>query len=312
MSGGEPLPGRRVEKMRSRQVRPQRDALAGVDGGAIAQHGAHVRGALAEQAAREHHAVGAGEQQLEHVLGGVRAARRREAHVEAALQELRPGSVATWELEHDDGGSGLGTTWSKAGKTGLRYVRIQLWGPGGGGGGCAATGAGEQSAAGGGGGGGYCERWVAASAITTDLTVWVYAGGFGGSGNSAGDDGDGSCTVSGTGIAMSAGPGSGGTGGGVAPNARNAGGAGGTAWGGDIEAPGGGGGMGAVIGSQRVPNGFGGTCGVFGGPQAANDAGGIAGAGWGTGGSGASSAPNTSSRTGGAGAKGACVITEYY
>jgi hypothetical protein len=73
-----------------------------------------------------------------------------------------------------------------------------------------------------------------------------------------------------------------------------------------------GGGMGAVIGSQRMPNGFGGTCGVFGGPQAANDAGGIAGAGWGTGGSGASSAPNISSRSGGAGAKGACVITEYY
>lgn len=63
------------------------------------------------------------------------------------------------------------TTWTKP--SGLKFIRVQVWG--GGGSGAHMTGGGNET--GGGGGGGYSERLLDASQVTTTISVTVGGGG---------------------------------------------------------------------------------------------------------------------------------------
>lgn len=190
---------------------------------------------------------------------------------------------------------------------GMLYCQIQAVGGGGaGGGGAAATG--QYSTGGGGGSGENAVGVFSAATIGASQSVTIGAAGAGASGTTGGNGGNTS-----VGALISANGGSGGPVGAAGASSSTAGGAGGT---------------GGTGGSYRVNGSYGGSTiaivasGINIGGNGANsplgagalytfNANGAAGTGNGSGGGGAGDGGGGVARTGGAGTKGAVIVTEY-
>lgn len=203
----------------------------------------------------------------------------------------------------------------------VRALQVLAQGGGGGGAGAETPTVDVLAGAGGGGGGASVDRLIEASELVATYSYAVGAAGAGGAAT-VGDptgarDGESGGDTSFTGGAVSvlAGGGFG------APekdaragHSEYAGGAGGLASGGDLNLPGGagGGGLTAMVDYFMLGTGFGGSSqlgngGVF------NNGNGRAGSGYGSGGAGAGMIPRfVLNRSGGAGAAGCLMITEYY
>lgn len=199
--------------------------------------------------------------------------------------------------------------------SGMKYCTIECVGGGGGGGGTNTTGSTGSSVGGGGGGGGYARKTVSSSIIGASQTVTV---GSGGNAGSTGGGNGGSGNSSSVGSICIAGGGSGGAGGGnnsITASNYISGGAGGAGSVGDILAGGGIGGtaMGAIS-TGVAASGVGGNS-IFGGGGEAqfgtSSASGNPGTNYGGGGGGGTTGPNNSGVTGGAGASGIVIITEF-
>lgn len=179
-------------------------------------------------------------------------------------------------------------TWTK--DAGLKYIIVEVQGPGAGGGGEGGNG---------GGAGGYAKKLILASALGATETVTV------GTGGSAGASGSGPSTFTVT------------SGTDVVGNAGNTNGTGGTATGGDINIQGGKGSGGG--GSDATQTGHGGSSilgmgGVDILDSTSNSSGGsngFVGTGYGSGGS-AARPGSDGTFSGGAGNNGIVIVTEYY
>jgi Glycine-rich domain len=207
------------------------------------------------------------------------------------------------------GGSGLltgvhyytaGTTWNKP--AGITHAYVLCLAGGGAGGSSIAN-----SSAGGGGAGSYGWSYIAAASLNSTETVTIGLGGTAGAaGNHPG--GNGGTTSFGSHITAL-----GGTGGpaGATANNENLGGAGGTCSGADINIPGNQG----DLGFNNAWSGAGGSSpyGSWGAPvnnpSGTTNSNGNAGTGYGAGGSGGVSTATT--KQGGAGAPGLCIVYEY-
>lgn len=199
---------------------------------------------------------------------------------------------------------------------GMIYCVVEIVGPGGGGGGAAGVSSTSSGMGGGGGAGGYCRKVYTAAQIGATAAVVIGTGGAGGtSGANNGSSGSGSSTFTptGTGSVLTAGAGTFGSGGLAVSTSTNAtGGAGGAATNGDINIVGGNGNRGAVI------NGVAGwACGgdagasFFSMPNFVNGSVLVGTAGVGVGGGGQGGYGQNANTTGGAGANGVCIITEF-
>jgi hypothetical protein len=200
--------------------------------------------------------------------------------------------------------AGSPATWTKP--TGLKYITVEVQAAGGGGGGADVA----HGAAGGGGAGGYSRKMIPAASLGATETVTTGIGGAGGSSGATGTTGG----TSSFGSHLSAVGGTGGTG--NINNGHNfkAGGAGGTATGGDFNVTGGQGyNNGITSGTADEAGGHGGTSYFGGGVNGGFNGNGIAGLAYGSGGGGASDDDGAGSgNTGGAGADGIVIVTEYY
>lgn len=195
-------------------------------------------------------------------------------------------------------------TWTKP--SGLNHVVVEVQGAGGAGGG-----SGEDTSGSGGGGGGYARKLVAASLLNSTETVTV---GIGGYGVVEADGTSGSASTftvtSGTNVV--------GNGGSLGTDRNAAGGAGGTATGGDINITGGSGVSsdvedgGTSSAGTKTGHGGGSVLGPVTHYSSASIGSGIAGVGYGSGGSGSNSGTGTNTYSGGKGANGIVIVTEYY
>ena len=185
-------------------------------------------------------------------------------------------------------------TWTK--DAGLKYIVVEVVGAGGGGGGNTSS----DGCAGGGGGGGYSRKIITAASLGATETVTIGAAGTAGAGT-GGTGGTGGTTSFGT-HATAAG-GSGGS-------ESDAGGAGGVGASGDINSYGGSGaGGGSSNGGGAGGSSFFGG-GAYGKYTTSN---GTAGRAYGGGGGGAShDSAESGDQSGGAGAAGYVIVTEYY
>jgi hypothetical protein len=181
-------------------------------------------------------------------------------------------------------------TWTKP--TGLKYAIVEIIGGGGGGGSVTSS----SGAGSGGGAGAYTKKLIGAASLGATETVTI---GAGGAANSAGGNSTFGSILTSNGGAAS---------GGDTDNPS----AGGAASGGDVNINGGYGKGGCETGSAQsggrggdTPLGSGGTGGV-------GNAGGGGGTGYGSGGGGAATSANSADQTGGSGAGGLCIVTEYY
>ena len=201
------------------------------------------------------------------------------------------------------------TTGTYTPTTGMVYCTIEAWGGGGAGGGVASSAA-TSAVAGGGGAGGYSRKTATAATIGGSQAVTIGAAGTPVSaGNNPGGNG-GDTSLGSICIAK------GGTGGSGAPVSNtSSGGAGGVAGTGDITGtgmPGQNGPTSIGVGSGSANGGNGGSGLIGGGGQGAISSGaGGAATGNGAGGGGAAQYNNAGAAAGGAGTKGAIVITEY-
>lgn len=192
------------------------------------------------------------------------------------------------------------TGWTKP--VGLKYVIVEVQAAGGGGGGVGA----DDSMSLGGGGGGYSKKIISASSLSATEYYLVGAGGTGGAGSNAGTTG----ATSSFGSHCSA---TGGTGGDDQTGSQI--GVGGVGSGGDINIEGGDGDIGVTgTGGSGTSSkgGMGGSSHLGGGGNGATG-GNTGGAGnvYG-GGGGGTGRTSAGSSTGGAGAKGCVIITQYY
>lgn len=195
--------------------------------------------------------------------------------------------------------------------SGMTYCIIECWGGGGGGGGMTGTVSGATCSGGGGGGGAgsYSKVTVSSSAFGSSQTVTIGAAGYGGAaGNNNG--GDGGATSVGT-LCVTNG------GGGGQGQPYGVGGSGGSAGTGDIAAPGAPGfrGISGVVTTTSSQGGQGASSsvgqGARGGIGSSTSTNGTAATGYAAGGSGGTSNGVAASVSGGAGAPGLVVITEY-
>lgn len=193
--------------------------------------------------------------------------------------------------------TGSGTYTPTAG-----MVKVLVRAQGGGGGGRSATATDE--AGGGGGGGGYVEKLYDASFIGASKG---YSVGAGGAANAAGSD-----TTFNTTSLVAGGGGTGSvTGSSTTLGTQAAGGAGGTATGGDINIPGEPGGRGTIYSTTHGRGGYGGDSHLgTGGAPGVSDSAGAAGTGKGSGGAGGH-ASGTTDRAGGAGMNGTIEFWEF-
>lgn len=187
------------------------------------------------------------------------------------------------------------TTWTK--RANLRYVIVEVIGPGGGGGGVLNSG---NYGAAGGGGGGYCKKIIQASLLGATETVTVGGGGGGGPGNQ--NNGSQGQAASSFGSHCTGGAGSGGAG---ASGGSGGGGGGGT--GGDINITGGSGAGTGILSGIGGDSQYG-----HGGGYRTTDNGGVSGVGFGGGGSGSFCDGSCSASGGGDGSGGAVFVTEVY
>lgn len=204
--------------------------------------------------------------------------------------------------------------WSKP--AGCRWVEVEVVGGGGGGGGAAATASGEKASGAGGAGGGYARKIFAASALSS---TEPYAVGAAGSGATAGNNpgGAGGASYFGASGYRVQGNGGGGGGGGAAKagvdTAGVLGGTGGTGSGGDINVTGDDGWTVRSAASGHVMPGNGGGSALGGQAQAPQgDSAGKTGKQYGGGGSGGYSQPSQSASAGGAGAAGVVIVTAHF
>ena len=208
------------------------------------------------------------------------------------------------------------TTGTYTPTAGMSYCIVETLGAGGGGGGSVGVGGGGAWTGAGAGAGGYCKKVVTAAAVGASKAVTIGAGGAGGSGNATGTTG-GATTF---GAILTANGGVGGTsGGGSTATTSIIGSAGGTASGGDSNVQGqyGGNGQNFVASPPSVLSlsgngansqyGVGGV-GIWYAPGASD---GNAGIGYGSGGSGSVSGYGGASKTGGTGASGLVIVTEF-
>lgn len=195
-------------------------------------------------------------------------------------------------------------TWTKP--TGLVKAIVEVIGGGGAGGGVSAN---SYRAGAGGGAGGYSRKVIAAGSLGATETVTIGAGGTGdndGGGNGGNTTFGAHCT------------GAGGTGGAGDSTGAASGGAGGAGSNGNINITGGTGGDGSTNATNITIGGRGGSPALYGDGGAqkiSTTTGGSAGGngvGYGGGGSGAENANSSSARTGGNGAGGLCIVTEFY
>lgn len=202
--------------------------------------------------------------------------------------------------------------------TGMFNCIVEAVGGGGGGGG--ATGAvGQSSAAAGGAGGGYARKVFTSATIGASQTVTIGAGGAGALGDGATGTTGGTTTLGST--LLQATGGAGGEGGSstatiIAVPAVNPAAVGGVGTLGDLNVKGNGGDKGIVLlgtATNQMIGGAGGASHLGGGANSpsAGVFDGIAGGVYGGGGSGAVSYNNNGAKTGGAGAAGVIIITEY-
>lgn len=192
-------------------------------------------------------------------------------------------------------------TWTKP--AGIEQVLVQVVG-GGGAGGSSLGGASVASAAGG-GGGGFSQKLIDVTAISTVTVTIGAAGAPGAAGNNPGGDG-GDTTF---GAHCTAGGGGGGAGSANAAFSGGVAGVGGVGSGGDINSNGGPGGNGATRNGNANP-GFGGST-FFGGGASSILSDAVGNAATSAGGGGGGSVSTSTSRQGGAGADGICIVYEY-
>jgi hypothetical protein len=191
---------------------------------------------------------------------------------------------------------------------GMAFCIVECVGGGGGGGGTSGTSASIALAAGGGGAGSYARKLLTSVQVGASQTVTI---GGGGASGAAGTD------TSFGGLCIGKGGSGGVTGAGVATTGGGVGGVAGT---GDVTIPGGSGCTGHYQGgtvNSNIPGGTGGSS-AFGGGGAGgtaiaggNVSNGFAGTCYGSGGGGGVSELTTGAATGGAGAPGICIVTEY-
>lgn len=213
--------------------------------------------------------------------------------------------------------SGSGS-WSKP--TGIHHIKVYTLGGGGGGAGADATTASQYSGGGGGGGGGLAVKTFSAADLAGASSFSYAVGGSGSGGNNTGTGGGtgGNSTFSGTGITTVQGNGGGGGEGGAATSgiSLRAGGAGGTASGGDYNMTGSDGLVCFLDGGRKSFGTGGPSAGGFGGGGRVNaaDGGGAGDAGgqYGGGGGAGQSSISTAGYAGGAGAAGIVIVEEYY
>lgn len=154
------------------------------------------------------------------------------------------------------------TVWTMP--TGMVACIAEVVGAGGSGGGNPLTGAGQSAISGGGGGGGYCRKLFLASALAATETVRVGAGGAASTAGGAGNLGGLSRFAEGKAYVLLANGGAGGLAGTATSGAgpfNTAGGAGGTASGGDLNITGGAGNTGTAISGGGICVNFGGGSG---------------------------------------------------
>ncbi len=193
-----------------------------------------------------------------------------------------------------------GATWTKP--VGLKYVIVEVQAGGGGGGGLSNT----DASGSGGGGGGYSRKLIAASSLGATETVTSGDGGAGGAGANPATGGIGGTSSFGSHCSATGGSG-GSQGGGITTS--------GVGSSGDINLYGGYGGAAESETGSSSSWGIGGIGGssYFGSntPRRGTDGDGIAALVYGAGGSGAGE-NGTADYSGGAGAAGIVIVTEYY
>lgn len=194
--------------------------------------------------------------------------------------------------------------------TGMVYCVVEVVGGGGGGGGCAQAGSTKSSAAGGGGGGGYARGAFSSTSIGASQTVTIGAAGT--AGTSGNNNGGGGGTTS-LGALISATGGNGGSG--AAAGSSGSAGGGGAGSGGDFQTTGTPGIAGTIFYTATVQSniqGSGGSSFFGGGALGDANASGTGRTATSFGGGGAGGGDlNSSNQSGGAGAKGVVIVTEY-
>jgi hypothetical protein len=228
------------------------------------------------------------------------------------------GALPTWQTPSASFTKVLIQTFAASGTytptSGMKYCTIECIGAGGGGGGTTTCGAAQASVGGGGGGGGYARTDASAATIGASQTVTIGAGGSSGAvGGGAG--GTGGTTSVGSLCASTGGAGGSGSGAITAVYFAFGGGAGGGGSIGNIGNSGQPGGYGSGSStSGYVASGAGGTASYGGGGNSVVGTGAGSGAGggqYGGGGAGGATSTSNTQQTGGAGAIGYAVITEY-
>lgn len=196
--------------------------------------------------------------------------------------------------------------------TGATSAMVEVIGDGGGGGGSASA-AGQSGAGGGGGGGGYARKYYATLAASYAYTVGQ-GGAGGGAGNNGGTSGGGS-VFDATGVNVQGGGGGGGAGSAASASAQiSANVAGGTATNGDLNISGGQGISGVTYSATLARSGDGAASGLGYGSNttgirvASNGGSGHA---YGGGGSGGNVTNGSAAASGGMGAPGIIIVTEY-
>ena len=195
---------------------------------------------------------------------------------------------------------------------GMKYCIVESVGSGGAGGGAAATGAATAAVGSGGSGGAYTKLHVLASTVGTSQTITI---GAGGSPGSAGAVNGGNGNTTSFGAILTAAGGNGGTGGSAASTVVTGAPGGGSASGGDVNINGGPGGVGFGLGAlQVIVSGFGGGSSIAQGaspPVGTSNGSACPNSRPGGGGSGGSSTNSGGAVTGGSGANGIVIVTEF-
>lgn len=207
-------------------------------------------------------------------------------------------------------------TFTYTPSAGTRAVMVEVLGAGGGGGGTNAPTSGTVGLAFGGGAGGYARKYMTIAQVGASATVVVGAAGAAGAASAAkgGNGGTSTFTPTGGGPTVSASGGSAGQNAGLvsAFPANTSCSSGGVGSGGDINIAGGGS-LGSVAGSTgQALAGYAGSCiyGVAAAPWGSNGAG-VVGSGYGSGGGAGLAFAGSVAQSGGPGAGGIVIVTEY-
>lgn len=196
-------------------------------------------------------------------------------------------------------------TWNKP--AGLKCVSVEIQAPGGGAGAARNGGSGDTSLGGGGGGGGYGKKIIAAASLASTETVTIGAFGTGSTDGTTPNGTAGGTTSFGAHLSITGG----GVGQSIDSGGSGTGGAGGISTGGDLNVVGQAGGTGGLLGATSGGSGGATVLGYTTFPPISQGSG-SAGIGYGSGGAGAVRTGTNGTQTGGNGAPGVAIVTEYY